>query len=195
MSAVATLRLPTTAQSTPETDSLAVEATRLRATKLLDAVKAQAQKELLSLLETVKLDVTLAPASVPVATPTVVTARLTSHCALSLRDVEIRLSNARSQAGLVFPEGSVEVPFTFTAKHQRKHSLLLEWSAKRIDGAALKGQIELIIEAVSSRNVAMEGSGTIWKDARQKHPKAHRAAVASCERSQAGLRHHKGQGV
>lgn len=159
MSMLNNFRLPALEKSTPETCQLIVETVQRRAKELSEALHRVALNGCNKHLDSTKLVASLSPTSVHVATPTVLTASLVNQGDLSLRAVDVRLGESRSQTSLLMPGNIVGLPFTFTAKHEGHHFLVLEWSAKRMDGSAVTGKEELLVEAISLGKASKAGLG------------------------------------
>ena len=147
-------------ESVAATNRLVEEKAREVGEELLEAVRSTAHRAIQSLLQAIKIQSMLNPASVPIAKPTILTASIFNLGALSLRDVHARIGSVQAQNPLLTPEDVWDIPVTFTAKHAGSHPLSLEWTAKRMDGKIEAGNIELMVEAVSLLDAAGEGLGT-----------------------------------
>lgn len=148
ISTMATLQLPGSSESTRETDRLVWAAASRTASEVLDGLKLVAKTELAALLEAIKFEATVSPVSVAVATPAVVTIRLINRSSLSLRDFRVQLDGSSGRSALLVPEATTELPITVVRDSLGTHPLLVEWSAKRMDGQSAKGSIELSLQVV-----------------------------------------------
>ncbi len=146
-------------ESVAATNRLVEDAAREAAEKLLEAVRSTAHRTLQSLLQDIKIQSTLNPASVPVAKPTILTASILNLGALSLRDVHARIGSIQVQTPLLTPKGVWDLPVPFTANSAGNYPLSVEWNGKRMDGHPVHGTVELSVQAVPLQEITVEGLG------------------------------------
>jgi type I restriction enzyme M protein len=154
------LRLFESTDSTRETDRLILEAVWRNASKLLDGLKLYAQNEVAALLAAIKVEATVAPAWIPSFLQKVVTVQVMNRSSLSLRDMRVQVHGSSGKSALLIPNAGMEIPITFVPDHLGTHPLLVEWSAKRMDGQRERGSIDLTVEAVVESDSVNLGLGT-----------------------------------